>query len=92
MKINKNLWKTWNRAKVSIGAAGCFLGCFNTMTQISKNPWKNDEIYENLWKTYIRAKVSIGAAGCLLGCFNIMSQIPENLWKTMKSMEIYENR
>ena len=87
-EIYKNLWKTYIRAKVSMGAACCFLGCFNTITQISENPRKNHEIYENLWKTYIRAKVSIGAAGCFLGCFNTMTQISEN---PAKNHGIYKN-
>ena len=62
MKIDRKRWKSsddkkpaWNRAKVSIGAAGCSLSSFkHPYPEISENPPKSMKIYgnrRNLWKS-----------------------------------------
>ena len=55
MKIDGKRWKSsddkkpaWNRAKVSIGAAGWTL---RLLTSIPRNTWKSIKIYENPWKS-----------------------------------------
>ena len=64
-KIYEIQWKSsddkksaWNRAKVSIGAAGPILSAvsihapkFRKSSKIYENPWKSMKIYENRWKT-----------------------------------------
>ena len=67
MIINGKRWKSsddkkpaWNRAKVSIGAAGCSLPLYTVVNiharksmKIHENPWKSMKICENLWKSMI---------------------------------------
>ena len=55
MIINRKRWKSsddkkpaWNRAKVSIGAPGCFLPLY---TVVNIHARKSMKIYENLWKS-----------------------------------------
>ena len=89
MKIDRKLWKssddkkpTWNRAKVSIGAAGRILSPLSTHTpkymKIYQNLWKSMKIGRKRWKSsddkkpaWNRAEVSIGAAGWPLSTFGI---------------------
>ena len=65
MKIDRKRWKSsddkkpaWNRAKVSIGAAGRILPSYTVVNiharksmKIYENLWKSMKIHENLWKS-----------------------------------------
>ena len=99
-EIYENRWKTYIGAKVSIGAAGCSLGCFNIMTQISENLQKNNEIYENRRKNQISENHQKNYAiyenllkhlhssnGCYRGSklpLRVLQHYEPNLWKSMK--------
>ena len=71
MEIHKIRWKSsdgkkpaWNRAKVSIRAAGPILSMLSIHTpkymkiyKIYENPWKSMEIHGNPWKSIENMKI-----------------------------------
>ena len=107
MIINRKRWKSsddkkpaWNRAKVSIGAAGRTLPSYTVLDTHARksmkihdeNPWRSMIIDGKRWKSsddkkpaWSRAKVSIRAAG------RFLSSVSTHTPKFRKIMKIYKN-
>ena len=95
-EINKNLWKAWNRANVSIGAAGWALRLANFLPPDPRKTIKINENRWNQWKSMQSLKPSKGfcrgsrlslKAGKLSATRSTKNH--QNQWKSMKSMKIH---